>query len=42
MNKETFWHIMKMDSITAADYDYLNSKFTPPDQQKMLKGERDQ
>jgi hypothetical protein len=42
MNKETYWYIMKRDTFGINDYEYLKSRYTPPDQQQMLSGDRDQ
>jgi len=42
MNRETYWYIMRRDTFNAADYEYLQSRFTPPDPEKMRKGERNQ
>lgn len=41
MNKETYTYIFVRDEFTEADYQYLNSKFSTPDPEGMMNGERD-
>lgn len=41
MNKGTYWFAFLRTTFSEEEMIYLNSQFTPPDHQKMLKGDRD-
>jgi hypothetical protein len=42
MNKETYKYLFFRENVSREERQYLYTRFTPPDPEKMLKGERDQ
>lgn len=41
MNKKAYWFCFLNDNFSKADYAYMNAIVTPPNAEKMLRGERD-